>query len=283
MVQDKILIQTIGLQRSGNHAIINWIGSLFQSAMHLNNLPHDFFTIPDNVKKINEMRADCVICSFEDCRKSSVYGKKILDGVKIACEEDFKQRRCVVLFVLRDPYNCWASRVAANAKYSLTSFSNFDVFSENWRVMAQLYNERPDSFVLYNKWVADAGYRRSVCDRLGGRYTERTLDEVDKAGRGSSFDGYSIRPSYRSIIANLPKYTSATFLRRFTMKPRHYIGRLLSPTRGLNGRDLQVDSRWRHLLDKASSKDLFSDADIRVSSWSIFGFYVDETGMQKRE
>ena len=42
MSDGRLLIQVIGLQRSGNHAIIRWLESLFARPLHLNDLEHDY-------------------------------------------------------------------------------------------------------------------------------------------------------------------------------------------------------------------------------------------------
>ena len=46
MSDGRLLIQVIGLQRSGNHAIICWLESLFARPLHLNDLEHDYSPTP---------------------------------------------------------------------------------------------------------------------------------------------------------------------------------------------------------------------------------------------
>jgi hypothetical protein len=66
----RILLQVIGMQRSGNHAIIGWLSSLFERPAHLNNLPHDFFCRTETVTGNPALaKADCSILSFEDTKR----------------------------------------------------------------------------------------------------------------------------------------------------------------------------------------------------------------------
>jgi hypothetical protein len=41
----------------------------------------------------------------------------------------------------------------------------------------------------YGRWVSEAAYTQSVCERLGLRYVETGRDDVLDFGGGSSFDG----------------------------------------------------------------------------------------------
>lgn len=43
--------------------------------------------------------------------------------------------------------------------------------------------------LLYDRFVLDENYRRSICDLLGARYNENTINKVPHNGNFSSFDG----------------------------------------------------------------------------------------------
>jgi len=280
-----LVLQVIGLQRSGNHAIIDWIASLFPRAAHLNNLAHDFGRDPANVAGHPTFAgADCRIVSFEDARiklaRTADGGfRPLLDSVVPLDPDSLDEFDCRTLYILRDPYNCWASRVKAREAGGLTSPAELDYFLDSWTAMARRHAAEPRSFVLYNAWFKDRAYRQAVCARLGGSYSERTLGEVPLEGGGSSFDGAG-RPSLRTMAKKLDYYRSPGFRRRLLQQPGSYLRRLLAPS--VDGRQLQVDSRWQHLLGRDDARALFEDATVRELSQRIFGFHVDGAGQVHR-
>ncbi len=276
-----LVLQVVGLQRSGNHAIIDWISSLFPKAVHLNNLEHDFARDPGNVTDNPAFAgADCRIVSFEDARiKLARTGdggfRPLLDSVVPLDPAGLDEFDCRMLYVLRDPYNCWASRVKAREASGLTSPAELDYFLDSWTAMARRHAAEPKAFVLYNAWFKDRAYRQAVCARLGGSYSERTLGEVPLEGGGSSFNGAG-RPSLRTMAKKLDYYRSPEFRRRLLQQPGSYARRLLAPS--VDGRQLQVDSRWQHLVGRDDARALFEDPTVRALSRRIFGFHVDEAG-----
>ena len=226
MSDGRLLIQVIGLQRSGNHAIICWLESLFARPLHLNDLEHDYLADP---ARIGEIRAladrDCVILSFEDSGDRIAAGTPLLPHVARARSGDFPGDRLAFRYVLRDPYNCWASRAKAQDNPDgpgLTSSPRIEDFIADWKALAMLWRQDSDAFVCYNHWFRSAAYRRAACARLGGRYSEASLDVVSSVGGGSSFDGY-VRPTYRDILQNARSYLSPDFIGRFVRDPGGYI------------------------------------------------------------
>lgn len=277
-----VLLQILGLQRSGNHAIINWLESLYPAALHLNEQPHGFFEDAESVVAVRAAlsRTPCVIVSFEDAvGVSKLQGKAFVANVRRLDPEDFPGHACHVLHILRDPYNCWASRVKAREGGKLTSSRRLEDFRRDWIDIARLAVRDPDSVLLYNAWHGDRAYREALCARLGGTYSERTLGEVRSEGGGSSFDGYG-RPPLRDILGNLGHYVSGDFRKRFLSDPRRYFDRLF--TRPVDGRSLKVDSRWQHVLEHEASRPLFQDKEVRELSDLIFGFHVGAGGEMKK-
>lgn len=276
-----------GLQRSGNHAVQDWIGSLFESRFFYNNQPHDLFSNLDHVQMLqNEARhAACIIFSFEDCVNHSTDPKAlILDDVAPVPPALADGTPVRPLWILRDPYNTWASRIAARERVrrngdDLTSDPSWELFRANWLTIAELYETRPNDFILYNLWRKSPKYRCHVCNNLGGSYNEATLERVPTYGRGSSFDGNS-RPTYRDIMRNLDRYLSPKFLRLVRRNPYSYLQRLIKPP--LNAARLQVDERWRFLLEHPEGKKVLNDDAIRAASLKIFGFAVSPEGTSCR-
>ena len=277
-----VLLQVLGLQRSGNHAIVNWLESLYPAALHLNEQPHGFFEDAESVVSTRAAlgRTPCVIVSFEDAvGVSKLQGEAFLGNVRRLDPEDFPGHACHVLHILRDPYNCWASRVKARESGKLSSSRRFEDFRRDWLDLARLAVRDPESVLLYHAWHGSRAYREAACARLGGAYAEHTLREVRGEGGGSSFDGYG-RPTWRAMLGKLGYYRSPAFRRRFLKAPGSYVARLFATP--VDGRSLRVDARWQHVLGHEGSRALFHDAEIRRLSDEIFGFHVDADGRMLR-
>lgn len=267
------LIQIIGQQRSGNHAVINWLSSLFPTAAHGNDLPHDFFARPEAA--VAAATADCNLFSFEDASGRFRGGRNLLESVERLDPAAFPDFDCRVLHILRDPYNCWASRVKAREVGGLSSPRALGPFVRDWTALARLCLAQPDAFILYNRWFDDQAYRKRIAARLGGQYSERTLGEVRGEGGGSSFDGF-VRPSYAAMLRKFDYYLTGDFRRRFLKQPGSYLSRLFAPN--IDGRQLQVDRRWEHVVGQPDAQALFANAEVQALSREIFGFCVDAAG-----
>ena len=269
------LVQIIGQQRSGNHAVINWLSALFPTAAHSNDLPHDFFAWPETLAGVAAAQADCNLFSFEDSRSRFRGDRNLVEGVARIDPAAFPDFDCRVLHILRDPYNCWASRVRAREVRRLSSARALEPFVRDWTALARLSLAQPDAFILYNRWFKDQAYRKRIAVRLGGQYSERTLGEVLGDGGGSSFEGF-VRPDYGTILRKFDYYLTGDFRRRFLKQPGSYLSRLFSPS--IDGRQLQVDRRWEHVVGQKEAQALFANAEVQALSREIFGFCVDASG-----
>jgi len=268
------LIVAVGLQRSGNHAVLGWVGSLFGGAVFHNDEHHALLgDAPALAAKLAD-GAPCTILSFEDsANRSERPGTLLPDSLaplpeRIAAHYDVHR-----LVILRDPYNTWASRVAANARAAefgrpLTSDPSWALFRANWLALAALAQTPGWRAVLFNRWRADEAYRRAICSALGGSYCEATLDAVSRRGGGSSFEGVP-RPEYGQMLRQLPKYTSPAFLRRLAARPGHYLRRFVEPPR--TGRRMAVESRWRTLEGRPEGAQLFADRQLHEATERLFG------------
>lgn len=75
---------------------------------------------------------------------------------------------------------------------------------EIWHEMAlEAHNETnyiPDKHILdYDRFVADEPYRRTICDLMGGIYSEEMIDFVPKGGMGSTFDKFKYQDNGREM------------------------------------------------------------------------------------
>ncbi|WP_138470122.1 hypothetical protein [Poseidonocella sp. HB161398] len=281
MPKRKIIVCS-GLQRSGNHAILDWVVSLFPGAEFRNNQPHALFADRAALGRLlAESPADCLIFSFEDSvRHAADPSRLLLDSVAPFPAGQFPGCQLFDFAVLRDPYNNWASRVAANDRVKsggrpLTSDPSWELFRANWLAIAARQAADPQSVLPFHRWKSDAAWRRALCARLGGRYSEATLEQVPAQGSGSSFDGVP-RPSYARMMSRPGKYASAKFLSRLAARPGHYLRRLLSPP--ATGSRMKVDERWQVLLGRPEGRALFADDALRAEALRICGMAVDAQG-----
>lgn len=270
------VIQVIGLQRSGNHAIITWLMSTLPGSRFGNNRPHDLLADPAALAPLLAEDRPALILSFEDDADRFVAGSRSLADIAPLRPEDFPGQTCTTLYVLRDPFNTWASREVAQGRQGLTGLHDLDAFVDNWLHVAARHAEDPAQVILYSRWMQEEGYRRAICDRFGGAYTERTLDHVPHQGGGSTFEVVEQRPTYRQILARLPRYASAPFLRRLARAPGRYARLLVSPR--ATARSLDTMNRWSHIVGDPACRRLFTDPRLRAESDRIFGFHVDPEG-----
>ncbi|MCB0804171.1 MAG: hypothetical protein KDC05_00145 [Bacteroidales bacterium] len=219
--------RVVGLRRTGNHAIINWIMQQVKGTVVLVN---DIF--------INENPFRTVVEAFESrdpdfywrahrIKSNPLYaGDDYLDNLKKEASRDFIpkdllifsledyrlklmdvkrfQKRHLLYFggsgekidilILRDPYNLLASRLK-NERIGLKTRSYVKSFAEVWVEYAKEYlgetNFMKNNKVLinYNQWSKNENYRKELASKLKINFTDAGFDEVTSYGGGSSFDG----------------------------------------------------------------------------------------------
>ena len=170
------------LKRSGGHAIINWLNKLSESYLHFNDCKIENGNIlTDKCNHNGEIftfrKSDIHILEF----KTLIYSFEDKFIQKIDDREDFKY-----ITILRDPYNCLASRHKNAININRGNKAKFpnDVYLQ--------YASSEDAYLInYNKWFLDQKYRIKIANDLGFTdYDGRCFDDVYWFGV-SSFDGYN--------------------------------------------------------------------------------------------
>ncbi len=286
---NELELRAYGLQRSGNHAILYWIFEQFAGGpvCFLNNVRHGDHDPYHNYKQ-RVLRGIDPGLDTERIRRTP---KRVLafsyedDADMMATETDFlasaldprfeanreryllpaKVRRDIL--IIRDPFNFLASRL--KKRDSLSGIKSVEVFMANWKRLAEkalalVDNPREDTIVAnYNRWVSDLSYRRELSRRLGGTFSDATMDHVTPFGGGSSFDLSSQRLGPRDIIRNWRKLLDP---RRYS-RIRFYWARLTAPP----ARKMRVTERWQALAGDPEFRKPFSDPGILALSESLFG------------
>lgn len=225
-------IQVLGMSRSGNHAICNWIFNQADAPKLLLNcaegktepfatcrpfsegLPGWRETPERGVHpQVGPGRA-LLMHSYEDSWFAHAFSR-LLE----AHHDEWlgQSRRRVRLLILRDPYNLFASRRKMGAELSVP------VARKMWKqhareALGDTRKVRDKVVILYNRWTADKDYRRGIARELGLTFTDAGIDEVPQTMGGSSFDGrtfdgratqmptrdrwkaYADDPAYRAIF-----------------------------------------------------------------------------------
>ena len=221
------LILLWGIRRSGNSAVRNWLAYQFETAHCQTNANTIYFNNGFNPNDLEEetWTLPNAVVSFEE------QPLQTKDWNYQALSSYYKEHHRLVL--LRDPYNTFASRIK---HYDLMSVKGTWIDVDNatfcWRQYANAYLENPSEYILYNHFIEDEEYRKEICERVGGTYSDDTLPYVDDPGGGSSFDG------------------------------RLYNGR---------AQEMKVFNRWEEYADNAAFRALFTP-EIRQLSKEIFDY-----------
>lgn len=224
-------IRVIGLRRSGNHAIMNWVRKQHSGEVFfINNAPinvNPFRNVyEDQVRKSKDPNIsgwrtnnlerwrreakgkfaikDCLLYSYEDQalkRLSSRHFEKkhnlYLGKSKVRYD----------LIIVRDPYNLFASRLRANRRDNKAAeFTDFMKVKSRHISLPQLWIDYAKEYlcetnylhnikipVNYNQWVFDVEYRRQIAEKLGIDFTDSGFNDVMTNGGGSSFDGVDLQ------------------------------------------------------------------------------------------
>lgn len=224
-------IRVIGLRRTGNHAIMNWIrkqqpGEVFyinNAKINVNPFRHVY---EDQVRKIKDpglegwrtnnverwrkeaigefSTKDCLVYSYED------------QPLEKLCDRTFEKKHDLYfgpseirydLILLRDPFNLFASRLRASRRQTPETGSiDFMKVKARHISLPKLWVDYAKEYlgetqylqhvkvpVNYNQWVSSTDYRRQLAETLGLEFTDSGVDDVMTNGGGSSFDGTELQ------------------------------------------------------------------------------------------
>lgn len=223
-------IRVIGLRRSGNHAIMNWIRKQHKGEVfYINNTRikvNPFrYVYEDQIRKLKDQSIqgwrtenierwrreavgefaikNCLIYSYED-QPIEAFSDRTFEA-----RHDLyfgKSRVRYDLILMRDPFNLFASRLRANerGKSAAHQMDFMKVKSRSislpqlWLDCAREYLDETHYLqnikvpVNYNLWVLDKEYRQQLAEKLAMDFTDAGFDEVMTNGGGSSFDGVAL-------------------------------------------------------------------------------------------
>ncbi|SFG71091.1 hypothetical protein SAMN04488020_103261 [Palleronia marisminoris] len=196
-------IQVLGMSRSGNHAVCNWIFAQADEPKLLLNCAEGktdpfatcrpFSTgepgwrgVPDpGTAPEPGARRALVMHSYEDSWFAHAFSREL------ETHHDAwlgASRRRVRLLILRDPYNLFASRLKMGA--ALSTHVSRTMWKQHAReALGDTRRVEDKVVVLYNRWATQKDYRRDLAARLGLTFTDAGASDVPQTMGGSSFDG----------------------------------------------------------------------------------------------
>lgn len=244
-------IRFVGLRRSGNHAVLNWIAGLFDGPIcFVNDISNQPYVGDDQrcdplPSIMNERKASLSddhylrLISFEDTRlvaiKSETFSKLF--------DSQASQKR-IDIILLRDPYNTFASRLKLKRDQPNNPFTKFMLkpcglpLPELWKRYAHEFIgttnhlERDKISINFNRWVVDESYRWELCEQIGGDFRDDHKEQIPFYGFGSSFNHLE-----------------------FNGWASH----------------MQLDRRWREFVNDDEYSSLFCDPTVLELSDAIFG------------
>jgi hypothetical protein len=242
--QNRNEVCVAALQRSGHHAIINWIvANSAAPACFLNDCRPNLnpFLTCAREDETHLSPKNLLIYNYEDHELKELFTPEFMDNRS----RWFGKSKCSThVLIIRDPFNNFASkyRWAINGtKWTPQMEWITRVLPGLWKAYAKeflgLTNFIPAPKILldYNRWFADVKYREDTASRLELGSADKGLTEVAKWGPntwGDSFDN---------------------------MK---FDGR---------AHEMKVFERWRYFADDPVFRDLFRDSELLSLSQEIFG------------
>lgn len=184
----------VGLRRSGNHAVLDWLLAHHNNWIHYNNVVLEDLTTDQVVHHGKD--PDYVVASFED------YDLR-------AISERIGNRERIVL--LRDPFNLFASRLAMVRKFVSDpecKFTCLDLISRRainlWKQYARefIYAHVANTvFINFNLWYEDQEYRKDISRVMGWEHTDAGFASHQgwQFSGGSSFSGGNPLESWKNL------------------------------------------------------------------------------------
>jgi hypothetical protein len=246
-------IRFVGLSRSGNHAVIDWILAQCEG--------RKFFL--DSIKKYDtnpylglgyfttDILRECVKLSFKSCLVYSYENAEL----KKMFSENFEEKHNEYLgktlkrfdvLLLRDPFNFFASSIVGAYANHIPwrrnhTYDNLKEQAEDnkhlWKMYAREYLGetnylRHNKVVInYNRWFSSKKYRQELAKKFSLKFSDRSLDTVSMV---STFDKKMVR--------------------------------------GKRGaKKLKVLERWKKLAHVQLYRDIFTDRELVSLSNKIFG------------
>jgi hypothetical protein len=174
-----------GMQRSGNHAILNWQLENFSDGSQKQRILDDYCFHTNNTLFLNAIAwNDKKNIADSDLRK---YLKLKFHNIVLSYEDSHFNKSlglpCKQFIIVRNLENLVASRLQGSPGYWKVDDSFFEMWEE--------YARSDISKIHYDKWLIDKSYRDSIA-KLFDTENKDITNTMSLAGGGSSFIGVKL-------------------------------------------------------------------------------------------
>ena len=185
---DKHIWTVVGIRRTGNHAIINWLLHQLKGGYSFcNDIAPSQFPFDSRFKE-SKFRPNTknLLVSYEDHSVENV----ILEPLNTLGE--YSQRTSILL--LRNPFNLFASWYRWDEPLGVKFRENESYRKEMidlWKSHARFWvsNKGPEVIgIFFDKWVDDKMYRQQISKQLRLNFNDNSIKKVKGYGGGSSFE-----------------------------------------------------------------------------------------------
>ena len=204
-------MRVLGMKRSGNHAVINWLAGHYPEGVCFQNnatstgpFPRDFRDpgklpvykecgIP--VRRLSQPKG-LLLSSYEDMPPDDIFPPR---PGRYYAEHNYAFTYKHIL-ILRDPFNAFASRYRREKQESKGYWFDYCVASGKskkgcdlaalWKEHAKRFLDGPlyEVHVNYNEWCVSSEYRRLLEDQLEVGQSDAGFRSIPIIGGGSSFE-----------------------------------------------------------------------------------------------
>ncbi len=236
--------RVVGMRRTGNHAILQWVISLMEGhCFFCNDLPLDTPLLKAPIRTFEKGVGNTryLLHTYEDKTPSSIFITMVDQEVKLAGPS----ARQTDLLLIRDPFNLFASRYVwkdPQGEAFRTDQDYRDRIVGLWKEVAKdfLKSSSPPHRnrvnINYNQWFGDEDYRKDLAAQMGLTYKAGVLDKVPEHGGGSSFEAQDKDGA---------------------------------------GTSLKVLERWKNVAHEEVYRAIFQDQELIELSTKIFGHIPD--------
>ncbi|MFT4678725.1 MAG: hypothetical protein ACI84C_002237 [Flavobacteriales bacterium] len=237
-------IRVVGMRRTGNHAILQWVISLMDGhCFFCNDLPKDspLSKAPIRTFEKGAGAERYLLCTYEDQSPQNIFNSTAEEGMTLAGPSATQTD----LLFIRDPFNLFASRFVwkdPQGEAFRTDQNYRDHVVQLWKDVAKEYLDgespahRKRVNINYNQWFRDEAYRRDLAAQMGLTYRAGQREKVPEHGGGSSFEAQDKDGS---------------------------------------GSKLKVLERWKNVAHEADYRAIFQDKELIELSEKIFGHLPD--------
>lgn len=184
------------LQRSGTHAISEWLAQDKNVLFHNNISP--FCSVNANMNSSINLKNNKSNIKSKLKNKTNnlhVFGIELQNiWYDLNVEADSKQNN---ILLMRSPVNWFSSFISHRSRKSIDLY----LFVQMWKTYAHEFIGKTNYLknkinIYFDAWVSDEGYRKNVYEKLenlGLNFDYKNTSFISSKGGGSSFSGTSIK------------------------------------------------------------------------------------------